>query len=159
MSLLLRETWGPPLWKILHIFAARSGRTSNKILEDDEAHGWINFLRSLENIMPCALCVTHYKAFLKKHNINSLLVYRGLERKRWLTEFWFNLHNEVNLRSNKSVFSKDDLNIYEDSSSFTDAIELIKNVVKRGVEQGVLQMIVSKHALARIEILRRIYGL
>ena len=159
MTLLLRETWGPHLWKILHIFADRSGQFSNKILEDDEGHAWINVLKTLENIMPCALCVTHYKAFLKKHNINSLLAYKGLARKRWLTEFWFNLHNEVNLRSNKSVFLKDDLNIYEDSSCFIDAIELIKSVVARGIEQGVLQLIVSKHALSRIEILRRIYGI
>ena len=159
MSLLLRETWGPPLWKIIHIFAAKSGQITNKIIEDDEAHAWINLLKTLENIMPCALCVGHYKAFLKKYNINSLLAYRGLTRKNWLIDFWYNLHNEVNLRSNKSAFSKDDLNIYEDSSYFTDAIELIKSVVAKGIEQGVLKMIVSKNCLARIEKLRRIYGL
>ena len=158
MSLLQRETWGPAMWKILHILANRSGSITNKILEDDEAHAWINVLKTLDTIMPCALCATHYKNFVKKTNINVLLVLRGLSRNKWLTEFWWNLHNEVNLRSNKSAFIKDDLKIYEDKTGFIDAYELIKKLVAKGIEQGTLQMLVAKNGLVRIEKLRRIYG-
>ena len=158
MSLLQRETWGPAMWKILHILANRSGSITNKILEDDEAHAWINVLKTLETIMPCALCATHYKNFVKKTNINVLLVLKGLSRNKWLTEFWWNLHNEVNLRSNKPEFSKDDLTIYADKTEFTESHELIKKVVAKGIEQGTLQMLVAKNGLVRIETLRRIYG-
>jgi hypothetical protein len=159
MSLLQRETWGPPLWKILHIFADKSGSITNKILEDDEGHEWINLLKTLDNIMPCTLCATHYKNFVKKTNINILLSLRGFSRNKWLTEFWWNLHNEANLRSNKSAFSKDDLNIYGDKTGFTEANEIIKKVVAKGIEQGVLQMLAAKNSLVRIEKLRRIYGI
>jgi hypothetical protein len=159
MSLLQRDTWGPCLWKILHTFANRSGSITNKILEDDEAHAWINVFKTLDNIMPCDLCIQHYKAALKKTNINELLITRGLARNRWLTEFWYNLHNDVNSRSNKSTFEKDDLKIYDDKVGFDLAHDMIKKVVAKGIEQGTLHMIVAKNGLTRIETLRRVYGL
>ena len=147
------------MWKILHTFANRSGTITNKILEDDEAHAWINLFKTLYTIMPCALCVQHYKAALKRTNINNLLTIRGLARNTWLTEFWWNLHNDVNSRSNKSAFEKDDLKNYDDKIGFELAYELIKKVVAKGIEQGTLQMLVAKDGLSRIEILRRVYGI
>jgi hypothetical protein len=159
MSLLQRDTWGPALWKILHTFANKSGSITNKILENDEAYAWINVFKTLDNIMPCALCVQHYKAAVKKTNINDLLMIRGLARNTWLTEFWWNLHNNVNSRSDKSTFEKDDLKNYDDKTGFDLAYELIKKVVAKGIEQGTLHMLAAKNALSRIEILRRVYGL
>ena len=159
MSLLQRDTWGPYLWKILHTLANRSGTITNKILEDDEAHAWINLFKTLDNIMPCALCVQHYKAAVKRTNINELLSIRGLARNRWLTDFWYNLHNDVNSRSNKSAFLKDDLKNYDDKIGFELAYDMIKKVVAKGIEQGALHMLVAKNGLSRIETLRRVYGL
>jgi hypothetical protein len=159
MSLLQRDTWGPALWKILHTLANRSGSITNKILEDDEAHAWMNVFKTLDNIMPCALCVNHYKAAIKRINISELLIIRGLARNTWLTEFWYNLHNNVNSRSNKPAFLKDDLKNYDDKIGFDLSYELIKKVVAKGIEQGILHMLVAKNALSRIEILRRVYGL
>ena len=100
-----------------------------------------------------------YLAAVKRTNINELLSIRGLARNRWLTDFWYNLHNDVNSRSNKSAFLKDDLKNYDDKIGFELAYDMIKKVVAKGIEHGALHMLVAKNGLSRIETLRRVYGL
>jgi len=159
MSLLSREVWGPEMWKMLHIFADKSGSITDKILENDEAHIWIGLIRNLNIIMPCQLCSQHYKAWTKKHNLNELVVMKGLIRNTWLTDFFWNLHNDVNSRGNKSVFNKEDLKIYSDRSEFASSLDLIKRMVAKGIEQGALEMMATKSVLINIEKLRKLYGL
>jgi hypothetical protein len=159
MSLLSREVWGPEMWKMLHIFADKSGSISDKILENDEAHIWMILIRNLNIIMPCQLCSQHYKAWTKRYNLNELVGLRGLTRNTWLTEFFWNLHNDVNSRGNKSVFDKEDLKRYSDRSEFASSLDLIRRMVAKGIEQGALEMMATKSVLTNIEKLRKLYGL
>ncbi len=147
------------MWKMLHIFADKSGSISDKILENDEAHIWMSLIRNLNIIMPCQLCSQHYKAWTKRYNLNELIGLRGLTRNTWLTEFFWNLHNDVNSRGNKSVFDKEDLKRYSDRSEFASSLDLIRRMVAKGIEQGALEMMATKSVLTNIEKLRKLYGL
>ena len=147
------------MWKMLHIFADKSGSISDKILENDEAHIWMILIRNLNIIMPCQLCSQHYKAWTKRYNLNELVGLRGLTRNTWLTEFFWNLHNDVNSRGNKSVFDKEDLKRYSDRSEFASSLDLIRRMVAKGIEQGALEMMATKSVLTNIEKLRKLYGL
>ena len=147
------------MWKMLHIFADKSGSISDKILENDEAHIWMSLIRNLNIIMPCQLCSQHYKAWTKRYNLNELVGLRGLTRNTWLTEFFWNLHNDVNSRGNKSVFDKEDLKRYSDRSEFASSLDLIRRMVAKGIEQGALEMMATKSVLINIEKLRKLYGL
>jgi len=147
------------MWKMLHIFADKSGSISDKILENDEAHIWMSLIRNLNIIMPCQLCSQHYKAWTKRYNLNELVGLRGLTRNTWLTEFFWNLHNDVNSRGNKSVFDKEDLKRYSDRSEFASSLDLIRRMVAKGIEQGALEMMATKSVLTNIEKLRKLYGL
>jgi hypothetical protein len=40
MSILLRENWGPPVWRILHTLAEKSGELTNQIQIIDEENAW-----------------------------------------------------------------------------------------------------------------------
>ena len=159
MSLLSREVWGPEMWKMLHIFADKSGSLTDKILENDETRLWISLIRNLNVIMPCQMCSQHYKAWIKRFDLNDLISIRGFTLNSWLTEFFWNLHNDVNSRSNKSVFNKEDLKKYGDKSEFASSLDLIKRMVAKGIEQGSLEMIATKNVLINIEKLRKLYGL
>jgi hypothetical protein len=158
MSLLSREVWGPEMWKMLHIFADNSGSITDKILENDEAHIWISLIRNLSILMPCQLCSQHYKAWTKRFNLNEIILLRGLTRNIWLTDFFWNLHNDVNTRNNKSVFNKEDLKKYSDRSEFAGSLDLIKRMVAKAIEQGSLEMIATKTVLINIEKLRKLYS-
>ncbi len=89
------QEWGPALWRIMHMFAERTGYCGVKIHED-EKRAWIGFFQSLKFSLPCPVCRNHYKEYLKKRPIEGVFSAVGGERResirRWLWEF----HNAVN---------------------------------------------------------------
>ncbi len=157
--MISREIWGPALWRVLHTFARKAGNVPSVLLEKDELHNWINFIKNLENLMPCDLCSSHYHKWVIKHNLNELANYRGFRRQEWLENFWWKLHNEVNERGNKPAFAKEDLKQYDDVGEFASAYELIKRMILTSIQQGQLQLTPAKTAQRYMEMLRRLYNL
>ena len=86
--------WGPSLWRILHSLAERLGKQTNIILIQDEQRTWINFLRSVESVLPCKRCKTHYREWSLRRRIDSAA--NKIQAREWLWE----LHADINKERN-----------------------------------------------------------
>ena len=159
MTILGRETWGPALWTILHILAQKGGTLDNSLIIKDEEHAWIGVFRTLHSIMPCQKCSQHFRQYVTKKQINNLSIAKGYQRKEWLQNFFWELHNEVNGENQKELFMKEALEKYENTSEFRDAWDLIKKMITTGVAQNQLKLLEVKASMRFLETIKRLYGL
>ena len=88
--------WGPIFWATMHIVSL--GYPAKPSEEDKE--GAAAFYNSLATVIPCPICKTHYRTFLKKTPVESALGSRH-ELIHWV----FDLHNEVNAQLGKPQIS------------------------------------------------------
>jgi len=91
------KVWGPSLWNFLHICSFNYPKNPTR----DDIMNHNNFLNSLKYIIPCANCQTHYSEYLNKHppKLNS-----QMDFITWVID----LHNDVNKRNNKKIYSYDE---------------------------------------------------
>lgn len=86
-----KEVWGRAQWTAIHSFAA--------CLSNKTKYGYITYINSLPDTMPCGACRTHFKELLKKYPI-ELNVKNNREAFAWS----FIIHNEVNAQIGKPIF-------------------------------------------------------
>jgi LPXTG-motif cell wall-anchored protein len=79
--------WGPIFWATMHIVSL--GYPA-KPSEEDKA-GAAAFYNSLANVIPCPICKTHYRVFLKQTPVEG-----ALNSRHELIHWVFDLHNNVN---------------------------------------------------------------
>lgn len=159
MSTLLKENWGPHLWRVLHTLAHRSGEFRTPLQENDEAQTWINTLKHIQDIMPCPKCRSHYSETIRRKTPSILMALRGIHRKEWLEDFFYSLHNEVNKDNGKALFEKESLNQYTDVDKFKESYLYIQRMVKHATETSQLRLLAVKDAMRMLELLRRLYTL
>jgi hypothetical protein len=86
--------WGPPLWRVLHTIAEHLGRQPVPSLSVDERRACLNFLHSIESVLPCEKCKKHYKAWRQK---NPPHVFgQGAEFRDAVRTWLWALHSEIN---------------------------------------------------------------
>lgn len=89
--------WGPSTWRMLHcVSMTYPSRPTRKHKHDMET-----FLNSLGNILPCRLCGSNYRAYLKDHPAD-------LRSRDALVRWMIDLHNDVNHRLRKPILSVDE---------------------------------------------------
>lgn len=98
------NTWGPMLWQAIHALSY----SHPVACEDtcDKKQGMHDFLKSLKQVIPCAECRGHYSAWFDenvKEGKNSAI----FKSRDALTTALVDLHNEVNVRTNKPQVSID----------------------------------------------------
>jgi len=98
---LLRESWGPRFWKLLHTLAECSGIYTNSILQNDEADAWIILLKAQQFVMPCILCKSHYGSWIMGHKFGTLRSIVGEERRAFLRGWLWGCHAAVNQTTGK----------------------------------------------------------
>ena len=86
--------WGPPAWTFLH--SVTLNFPENPTSSDRE--NFRIFFDSMKNILPCEKCKEHYKLNLIENPIR-------LESREELVKWLMELHNKVNVKNNKPVFS------------------------------------------------------
>ena len=94
------EVWGPGAWTFLHsitLYYPINPTNEQKIYHKD-------FFENLQNILPCPTCAKHYQENLKKFNLDE-----ALESKDKLTKWLIDMHNEVNKKNNKRIYSYDEV--------------------------------------------------
>jgi hypothetical protein len=89
------STWGYPMWRVLHGLVEKSGRQTNKFLDDDEFYAWKSVLNILHTCLPCNLCRDHYSGFVREHPYDDIIARRGAERREGLRKWLFDLHNQA----------------------------------------------------------------
>ena len=90
------SVWGPLFWTTMHIVTL--GYSPNPSKEEQAAV--IQFFRSLEFVIPCPICRSHYSKFLKDDPVENHVNSRDALIK-WL----FDVHNNVNMQLNKPVLT------------------------------------------------------
>jgi len=102
-----KDVWGPKVWRILHNMAWLSDRT-------DVFFIWKMLLKSLSDIMPCATCRQHLSQYL---NTNALFVVKnihllkGADVKTRMVQAIWSIHNDVNVRTGKGIYTLEELNM------------------------------------------------
>jgi len=88
--------WGPIFWSTMHIVSLGY---SSKPSEEEKA-GAAAFYNSLATVIPCPICKTHYRKFLKETPVEG-----ALNSRHELIHWVFNLHNDVNEQLGKPRIS------------------------------------------------------
>jgi hypothetical protein len=104
--------WGPAAWKFLHTATfAYGGDDGNASKEEQDAAR--KLFESLQLMLPCKDCCNHYCNAIKERPLSHKVLKNRENLSRWLVD----LHNDVNVRLGKPIFTYEQAQaIYE---SFT----------------------------------------
>ena len=91
------EVWGPFFWHTIHIAAL--GYPQEPTYSDKKAMK--EFFESLQTIIPCPVCRTHYVSHMAKLPISASIDSRT-DLFRWTVD----LHNEVNVMLGKRKYTE-----------------------------------------------------
>ena len=95
------EVWGSHGWKLMHYITLSYSNSPNEADKID----MYNFFDSIGKVLPCLSCRVNYI----KHNKKYPLDKNALTNRKTLVEWLMNVHNEVNLLTNKPVYTLDKL--------------------------------------------------
>jgi hypothetical protein len=107
--------WGPRYWFVIHVATFRYPENPSQNDKDNMR----NFVYSLANgILPCPVCRYHFKKYLENPDNNFE---EALKNNSNIVKFFWNLHNDVNKRTNKPELSFNDfLLLYKSYESGLD---------------------------------------
>ena len=91
------SVWGPFFWHTIHIAALGYSQEPNY----SEKKAMKDFFESLQIIIPCPICRTHYISHLAKLPIGP-----SLDSRKDLFRWTINLHNDVNTMLGKRSFTE-----------------------------------------------------
>lgn len=89
--------WGPAGWHFMHTVAM----TYPEIPSDQDKEKYRVFYESIGEVLPCPACRRHYQDNLKKLPIN-------LDSRADLFKWTIDIHNEVNKKNKKKIYSYDE---------------------------------------------------
>jgi hypothetical protein len=93
------DVWGPIFWHTMHIVSLGYNPEPSKQEQDDA----IRFYKSLERMLPCGICRSHYSEFLRE-----IPVEQAVGSRDDLIYWVFRLHNKVNVNLGKREFTFDE---------------------------------------------------
>lgn len=93
--------WGPHCWKFLHFVTLSYPENPT---EEDKTKVK-NFIFCLKNILPCEKCRHHFHINLNKYPITDKVLSSRYNLINWL----LNIHNEVNSKNGKKMYTYQDL--------------------------------------------------
>lgn len=103
-----KHYWGPRLWRLYHLLADLSDRRDMVML-------WNSLLRHTATVMPCEQCRSHLTDYLKTHSFvrfdRKTVVTGAIVRNKARNDL-FQLHNAVNIRLEKRLFTESDMAAY-----------------------------------------------
>lgn len=90
------EIWGPPAWKFIHLLTLNYPNTPSF----EDKYKYKEFIIALQRILPCYTCSQHFEKKIKDSNFNDIL-----KSRESLFEWFVDVHNDVNKRNNKKLWS------------------------------------------------------
>ena len=151
--------WGPILWRLLHGLADKYGRLMSPLFVKEEHLAWHNLIIETEKILPCKECKTHYKIYLDKHNPNSLKKLTEAEKKYWVQNFFWALHEEVDIRNDKPTLEFEKLHSLYNSVNFTFEIKHFEKLLYIVFQYNEVTILSWKNWIKNFRKLTSIYGL
>jgi len=95
--------WGPTTWTFFHVLAVKV----NENFFINNKNDIINIIKTICKNLPCPLCSEHAKLVIGYNNT------RLINSKVDLINFLHFFHNNVNSRTGKDIFKKEDLEKYK----------------------------------------------
>jgi len=90
------EIWGPPAWKFIHLLTLNYPNTPSF----EDKYKYKEFIIALQRVLPCYTCSQHFEKKIKDTNFNDIL-----KSRESLFEWFVDVHNDVNKRNNKKLWS------------------------------------------------------
>ena len=116
---MLPEVWGPGAWTFLHTITINYPDNPN----EDHKFYHKQLFENLRYTIPCEKCANHYSENLKKYPLDP-----ALESKTTLTKWLIDIHNEVNKKNGKRIYSYEEVEkIYKDMYSMKNNNNIIVN--------------------------------
>lgn len=100
------ELWGKHGWFFLHYTSL--GYPKKPSLEDKKYYR--QFIESLAYILPCESCRNHFHQNLKYYNMSDVL-----SSRKNIFEFFVDMHNKVNKKNKKRLYTYEEVYKYFDS--------------------------------------------
>ena len=97
------EVWGPFYWHTIHIVSM--GYPVTPTYSDKKAAK--DFYESLQFLIPCAICRTHYTEHLRANPITP-----SLDSREHLIKWSIDIHNAVNKMLNKPTWTPEEVFAY-----------------------------------------------
>ena len=116
-----KAIWGPYIWIFLHCFTIRI----KDEFFNEEKNNIIKYISQVCDNLPCPQCSIHAIQYLKKHK------FALIKTKQDLIQIIFNLHNDVNKRTNKPEFEFSKLHEIYDKYHFQKLIIAYVNFTNR----------------------------
>jgi hypothetical protein len=93
--------WGPHCWRFMHYLTMAYPEEPTQIEKDKVKR----FFLSLADVIPCENCRVHFALNLKNFPLNDNVLNSRYNLINWLKD----IHNEVNIRNGKKIWSYDDI--------------------------------------------------
>ena len=151
--------WGPIIWRLLHGVAEKYGKLMSPLFAIEEQIAWIKLLNETEKILPCKECKAHYKEYVRLHNPDILKTMPNNDRGLWIQRFFFNLHNEINVRNNIPLFEFENLSITYKNVNYNYNIKNYEKLLKIIFTYNEVGIVSWKSWLRHFSQLLSIYGL
>ena len=152
-------TWGPLVWRILHGLAEHSGKQTIVPLQDDERRYWNTLLKTMEHILPCDVCRSHYAIWIRANPYETIVTMPYAELNLWIRTWLFNLHNDVNSRTEKEPF------LFENLSGIYGRIDIkaswrqLEPIINLAINLSGISLMPWRKWLANVRSLQGLYGI
>ena len=93
------EDWGNTTWYLFHTIAEKM---TDEIF-NQERKNIIGMIPKICGVLPCPDCADHATEYFKRVNFDLI------KDRHTLKSFLFDFHNKVNVRTNKKIFTREEL--------------------------------------------------
>jgi len=151
------DNWGPVLWSILHALANKSGHVSVPGFRDDERRQWANIINGLPKIIPCPNCREHAEVWILLNPCTAIKTMSDIELHCWLVNWFYLLHESVNMRTGKPSFNRDLLSQTYSPVSIPGAIARLKPFIETSIRLSGLTLLPWQKWLGHVRMLSSFY--
>ena len=151
--------WGPILWRIIHGLADKYGRLMYPLFAKEQEIAWPKLIEQTQYILPCKDCREHYSTYYKKNNPSILKTLKPEQQALWVQNYFFNLHNEINIENNKPAFEFSNLHSTYNSVNYTFEIKHFEKLLKVVFQYNEVSLLSWLNWLKSFRTIANIYGL
>lgn len=151
--------WSPILWRILHAFAERGGKTVSPLFADEERRYWTLVIAGLPAILPCPLCREHAAEWIRTHPYTEpLKEIKSEEMYAFLTNYFYTFHEAVNARLGKPSFDRSLLAPTYRRVNILEQIAILTGPIQVAIQLSGLRLLDWKKWVGYTRLLISVYG-
>ena len=104
------SSWGPSTWDVLHTLTEKIKNENDEPLFIRE---FVLIIQKICKNLPCGYCSKHSLIYFQRNEKKI----KKVDTKEGLKLFLFDFHNDVNKKTRKPLFKKENLEIYSEKNT------------------------------------------